>query len=340
MFQIWLALDMNLPLGAIGEHARRAEALGCDVVTLPDVAYDAFLGAQAAIQATGRIAVATSGLVCFARSPMVTAVASWNLAAISAGRFRLGLSSLVPPMLVGRFSVPWHPPAPRMREYIGSLQAIFASWQDDIPLRYEGQHYRFTRQNSWTRPSPIAHPDIPIHLGAIGPQMSALAGECTRGVLTHPTNTAARYIRDVTLERIAQGARRAERSAGSAELVVSPMCATGRTAGEVREQREKCRELLAISLSTPQYWPTLELFGWRETGERLRQLVRENRWDLLSSQIHDEMLDVLVPTARWEELARVLRERFDGLASGICLPLPLDAADDEALGLVIRELQE
>ncbi len=65
--------------------------------------------------------------------------------------------------------------------------------------------------------------------------------------------------------------------------------AEGRTAGEVREQREKCRELLAISLSTPQYWPTLELFGWRETGERLRQLVRENRWDLLSSQIHDEM---------------------------------------------------
>ena len=137
MFWIWLALDMNLPLGAIGEHARRAEALGCDVVTLPDVAFDALLGAQAAIQATGRVAVATSGLVCFARSPMVTAVASWNLAAISAGRFRLGLSSLVPPMLVGRFSVPWQP-APRMREYIGSLRAIFASWQDDVPLCYEG----------------------------------------------------------------------------------------------------------------------------------------------------------------------------------------------------------
>ncbi len=103
---------------------------------------------------------------------------------------------------------------------------------------------------------------------------------------------------------------------------------------------ENSRELLAINLSTPQYWPTLELYGWRETGERLRQLVRENRRDLLSSQIHDEMLDVLVPTAGWDELARVLRERFDGLASGICLPLPLDAADDPALARVIRELQE
>ncbi len=170
--------------------------------------------------------------------------------------------------------------------------------------------------------------------------MSTLAGECTRGVLTHPTNTAARYIREVMLGRIAQGARRAQRAGASAELVVAPLYATGRTAGEIRERREKCREQLAINLFTPQYWPTLELFGWRETGERLRQLVRENRRDLLSAQIHDEMLDVLVPTAGWDDLARVLRERFDGLASGICLPLPLDAADDPALARVIRELQE
>lgn len=340
MFRIWLALDMNLPLELIGEQARRAEALGCDVVTLADVAHDALLGAQAAIQATGRVEVATSGLICFARSPMVTAVASWNLAALSRGRFRLGLSSLVPSMLVGKFSVPWHPPAARMREYIGALRAIHASWQDDVPLRYEGQYYRFTRQNWWTRPAPIAYADIPVHLGAIGPLMSSVAGECTRGVLTHPTNTAARYIREVMLDSIAQGARRAERVAQSVELVVAPLCATGRTARVIREQREKHREVLATNLSTPQYWPTLELFGWRETGERLRQLVRDDRWDLLSSQLDDEMLDVLVPTATYDGLARVLRERFDGLASGICLPLPVDAADDAALGRVIRELQE
>ncbi|MFZ1293341.1 MAG: hypothetical protein WAR81_03985, partial [Pseudomonadales bacterium] len=65
MFRIWLTLDMNLPLGAIGEHARRAEALGCDVVTLPDVAFDALLGAQAAIQTARRVRGRYPPLACW-----------------------------------------------------------------------------------------------------------------------------------------------------------------------------------------------------------------------------------------------------------------------------------
>lgn len=340
MFRVWLAIDMNLPLAAIGAQARRAEALGCDVVTLADVAFDALLGAQAAIQATERIEVATSGLVCFARSPMVTAVASWNLAALSGGRFRLGLSSLVPPMLVGKYSVPWQPPAPRMQEYLGSLRAIYDSWQDSKALRFEGRYYRFTRQNWWTRPAPIEHPDIPIHLGAIGPRMSAVAGECARGLLTHPTNSDARYVREVMLRNVGTGMQRSGRDSRDFELVVSPMCATGGTDAEVALQRDKHREMLAINLSTPQYWPTLELHGWRSTGERLRELWREGRPDLMASQLTDEMLDVLMPAAPWPRLARVLRERYEGLARGVCLLLPVDATHDAALGRVIRELQE
>lgn len=340
MFRVWLAINMNLPLAAIGAQASRAEALGCDVVTLADVAYDALLGAQAVIQATRRVEVATSGLVSFARSPMVTAVASWNLAALSGGRFRLGLSSLVPPMLVGKYSVPWQPPAPRMREYLGSLKAIYNSWQNDTPLRYEGRYYRFTRQNWWTRPTPIEHPDIPIHLGAIGPRMSAVAGECAQGLLTHPTNSDVRYIREVTLRNVEAGMQGTRRKPQDFELVVCPVCATGTSAAEIGAQRERYREMLAINLSTPQYWPTLELHGWRSTGERLRELWRESRPDLMAGQLTDEMLDVLMPTAPWPRLARELRERFEGLVRGICLLLPVDTTHDAALGRVIRELQE
>ncbi|MBK6289829.1 MAG: LLM class flavin-dependent oxidoreductase [Gammaproteobacteria bacterium] len=103
----------------------------------------------------------------------------------------------------------------------------------------------------------MAHPDIPIHLGAIGPQMSTLAGECTRGVLTHPTNTAARYIREVMLGRIAQGARRAQRAGASAELVVAPLYATGRTAGEIRERPESVAsssQSTSLHRNTGQRW--------------------------------------------------------------------------------------
>lgn len=340
MFQVWLALDMNLPLAEVGRQAQRAEALGCDVVTLPDVACDALLGAQAAIAATRRIAVATSGLVCFARSPMVTAVASWNLAGLSGGRFRLGLSPLVAPMLTKKYGMPWHPPAPRMREYIGALRAIYASWQTDVPLQYEGRYYRLTRQNWWTRPAPLEHPDIPIHLGAIGPQMSSVAGECARGLLTHPTNSDPRYLREVMLGRIGLGAQRSGRSLQDFTLVAGPFCATGATPAEVGAQREKYRELLATNLSTPNYWPTLELHGWQAIGERLRALVREGRWNQLAAEVNDEMLEELLPTAPWPRLGRELRERYTGLAQGICLALPADPQHDVALGRVVRELQE
>ncbi len=340
MFRIWLSINMTSSLAAVGAEAQRAETLGGDVVMLADVAFDAFLGAQAAIQTTRHVEVAISGLVAFARSPMVTAVASWNLAALSGGRFRLGLSALVPSMLVGKYSVPWEPPAPRMREYIGALRAIHASWQTDVPLHYDGKCYRLNRQNSWTRPAPIEHPDIPIHLGAIGPRMSFVAGECARGLLTHPTNAARRYVSEVVLPRVTEGAEKGGRSIEQFELVVTPLCATGRTVAEVAAHREKNRELLGTLLSTPQYWPTLELHGWRSTGERLRELWREGRADLMPAQLTEEMLDTLMVTAPYDRLARALRERFEGLAHGICLRLSADVTHDAAFARVIRELQE
>lgn len=340
MFRVWLAMDMRLTLAQIATQARRAEALGGDVVSLMDAAFDGFLGAQTAILATERIEVATAGAVCFARSPFVTALASWNLAALSGGRFRLGLSALVPAMLVEKYGMAWHPPAPRMREYIGALRAIYDSWQTDVPLRYEGQYYRLTRQNLWSRPLPIGHPDIPVHLGAAGPYMSAVAGECARGLLLHPTNTAPRYLREVVLRQIAKGAQRAARPMDDFELIVMPMCATGMTHDEAYAQREAQRQMFAVYLSTPQYWPALEVYGWKTTGEQLLQLWREGREDLMAAQLTDEMLDVLMPAAPYDRLARVLRERFEGVARGICLQLPVDGKHDAALGRVIRELQE
>ena len=103
MFRIWASLDIRTPLAEIPEHARRAEAMGFDGVMAPDVMSDGFLVAQAAIGATQKIRVATSALVCFPRSPMTTAVAAWNLQALSKGRFHLGLGPLVRGNIIGKY---------------------------------------------------------------------------------------------------------------------------------------------------------------------------------------------------------------------------------------------
>ena len=339
MFRIWLALDPELPLAEVAAAARRAEALGADCVTVADMAHDALLAAGAAVQATGRIAVATSALVCFARSPMTVAVAAWDLEACSRGRFRLGLGPLVAPILIQKYGTPWYPPAPRMREYVAALRAIFACWQDDAPAAFEGRWYRFTRQNAYNKPPRIEHPEIPIHLGAIGPRMTALAGELACGLMTHPTNTSRRFVSEVMLGNLARGAARTGRDRRDVEIVVNPLCATGRSRAAARRQREAHRQLLATLLSTPSYWPSLELFGWKERGEALRKLARAGRWDEMPAVLDDAMLDAFVPSAAFEDLADALRQEYAGVADAIALALPRDPADDAALATVIADLR-
>jgi probable F420-dependent oxidoreductase len=339
VFRVWILLDTALPLAEAGAAARRAEALGADCVAVADMAHDGLLLAAAAAQATSRVEVATSALVCFARSPMTVAVAAWDLQALSGGRFRLGLGPLVAPMLTGKYSVPWHPPAPRMREYIGALRAIFACWQDDVPLDFKGAHYRFTRQHAFNKPPRLEHPQIPIHLGAIGPRMTALAGELASGILTHPTNASPRFLRERLRPALERGAARTGRAPDAIEVVANPLCATGASAAAVDAERERQRALLAALLSTPSYWPSLELLGGRATGERLRQRVRAGEWEQLPEELGDELLDAFVPAARYAELASLLRARYGGVAHSICLALPADPADDAALGRVIDELR-
>jgi len=339
VFRVWLALDLELPLAEVADAARRAERLGADCVTIPDMAHDALLAAGAAVQATERIEVATSAIVCFARSPMTVAVAAWDLQACSRGRFRLGLGPLVAPILTQKYGTQWYPPAPRMREYVACLRAIFACWQDDAPAAFEGRHYRFTRQNAYNKPPRIDHPAIPIHLAAIGPRMSALAGELASAVMAHPTNTSRRYLSLRMLPQLERGAARSDRTRADVLVVANPLCATGSSASEVRRAREERRGLLAMLLSTPTYWPSLELFGWTERGEHLRRLVRERRFAELPSALGDEMVDAFVPSAAWPELAGVLRDEYAGVADAIALALPRDPRDDAALGRVIEELR-
>jgi probable F420-dependent oxidoreductase len=339
MAEVWAALDWEIPLPAVAECARRAEALGFDGIMAPDVKTDGFLAAQAAALATREIRVATSAVVAFARSPTVVAVAAWNLQALSNGRFHLGLGPLIRTNVVEKYGMPWSAPAPRMREYVKALRALFDCWQNGTRLDFRGEHYRLTRMQPFTAPSPIAHPEIPVHLAGIGPNMTALAGELADALVTHATNVSPRFLRERTRPWLARGAARVGRDPSRVRLFVCPLIATGRDAAAVRAEREKQRALLATLCSTPSYWPSLELHGWRDRGEKLHGLVRANRWNDLPPLLTDEMLDVLMVTATHGELAAELLAKYGGLAHAFVFQLPMDARDDAALREVVGALK-
>lgn len=340
MFRVYATIDPRTTPSEVGAKARRAEALGYDGLGVADGVHDGLLLAALALHATTRLEVAITVLVAFPRSPTTVAHAAWDLQEMSKGRFSLGLGTQVRGNIVARYGAAWTAPAPRMREYLGALRAIFTCFQEGAPLRFEGEHYRLGRLQPFFNPGPIEHPEIPILLGAVGPKMTALAGEAADALVTHPTNTHPRYLREVTRPRLRSGAARANRDPTDVELMLAPLVATGADREQTRLDRERQRGLLSFLYSTPAYWPSLELLGCGDCGPRLRQLSREGRWDEMREMISDPMLDELLPTAPYVEIADLLRDRYADLATMITFPLPEDPALDPQVAGVVRRLRD
>ncbi len=130
------------------------------------------------------------------------------------------------------------------------------------------------------------------------------------------------------------------RKASALRVMVSPLIATGPSQADARMEREKARQLLAFLYSTPVYWPTLELYGWKDRGEHLHQLSRDTRWSEMVALVSDEMLDVLVPTAPYSEIADVLKEWYGPHTGWIAFPMPTDATHDREVAKVVAQLRQ
>jgi hypothetical protein len=114
------------------------------------------------------------------------------------------------------------------------------------------------------------------------------------------------------------------------------MTATGPDAATVSAERESARDVLAFTYSTPAYWATLEHHGWVEVGRALLERTRRGAWDGMRDLVTDAMLDALVPTAPFAEIAAVLRERYAGVADALTLRLPKDPAHDTDFARVVE----
>lgn len=340
MFEIFAATPENLGPEDIGAYARRVEAMGYDGLFVPDAVHDGFLLAALALAATSHIRVGISVLVAFPRSPMNVALAAWDLQKMSRGRFELGLGTQVRQNIQDRYSARWLPPAKGMKEYVGALRAIFRSFRNPRePLNFLGEYYRFTRLQPFFNPGPIEAPDVPIMMGAVGPGMLAAVGEVADGLHTHPTNTSTRYLREAILPNVAAGAARRDPALPRPLICANELVATGSDAATVAAERERLRGTLAFVFSTPAYWPSLELFGWNEVGERLLALTREGRWTEMAAALPDHVLDEFLVSGRYEELPEALASRFGGLVDRITLTVPSDAKNDTACAAAVAAIR-
>jgi probable F420-dependent oxidoreductase len=295
--------------------ARDLEARGYAGVWASEAGHDPFLPLLSAGQATTRLQVGTAIAVAFARSPMTLAMTAHDLQRYTHGRFLLGLGSQVRAHVERRFGMPWSPPVDRMREYVAALRAIWTAWQDGTRLRFEGEHYRHTLMTPMFAPPAHEWGAPPVHLAAVGPGMTRLAGEIADGLLAHGFTTA-RYLRERTLPALSEGLATAGRDREQVSISLPGFVVTGRSDAEREAAGAAVRATIAFYGSTPAYRPVLELHGWAALADELHRLSvgrREDKWTAMRDLIDDEVLDAFAVVADPDGVGRQVRERFTGL---------------------------
>jgi probable F420-dependent oxidoreductase len=313
--------------------ARDLEARGYAGVWASEADHDPFLPLLSAGQATTRLQVGTAIAVAFARSPMTLAMTAHDLQRYTRGRFVLGLGSQVKPHVERRFSMPWSPPVERMREYVAALRAIWAAWQDGTRLRFEGEHYRHTLMTPMFSPPAHEWGAPPVHLAAVGPGMTRLAGEVADGLLAHGFTTA-RYLRERTLPALEEGLAAGGRTRDQVSISLPGFVVTGRTDEERAAAAAAVKATIAFYGSTPAYRPVLELHGWSHLADELHALSvgrREDKWTAMRDLIDDGVLGTFAVVGEPEELGPRVRERFEGLVDRFSVyasyPAPLELWD-------------
>ncbi len=125
-------------LNRVPEEIRRIESAGYDGVLTQENRHDPFLPLGVAAVNSEKLLLGTGVAIAFPRSPMLTANLAWDLQVASRGRFVLGIGPQVKGHNERRFSVKWTPPAPRIREYVLSLRAIWKAWKTGGELAFQG----------------------------------------------------------------------------------------------------------------------------------------------------------------------------------------------------------
>lgn len=305
-------------LRRIATVVRSVEAEGYDGVIATENKHDPFLALAIAAAQTERIELHTGVAIAFARSPMAVAEAGWDLAAASGGRFVLGLGSQVRAHNEKRFSVPWSPPAPRLREYVRALRAIWRCWKTGEKPSFEGEHYRFTLMTPNFTPEPIAPPPPPVTIAAVGKAMLKVAGEECDGVKLHGFCTR-RYLEEVVLPRLSEGLLKAGTARENFEIAGGGFLATGPDDAAVARMFEWVRTRVAFYGSTPAYFPVLALHGLEDLGTKLNRMTREGRWEEMAKEVPDDVVHLFAAVGRFDEIAAAIERRFGGLADAINL---------------------
>ena len=289
--------------------AQNIEALGYDGMHTAETNHDPFFPLLLAAEHTRKIELISSIAVGFARSPMLLANIGHDLNAYSKGRLTIGLGSQIKPHITKRFSMPWGPPAAKMRELVLAMRAIWANWYEGKKLEFVGKFYTHTLMTPAFTPENREFGAPNVILAAVGPHMTEVAGEVADGMIVHPFSTLP-YIESVTLPAIERGLAKAGRQRADFEISYSNFVVSGRNEQEFEKAKRATKERIAFYGSTPAYRGVLESIGVGDLQTELNTMSKQGRWKEMGDLINDEVLNAFAVVGDPKSIVPEMKRRY------------------------------
>ena len=271
---------------------------------------------------------------------MTLANIGWDLQSYSKGRFVLGLGSQIKPHITKRFSMEWSHPAPRMREMILAIRAIWDTWENGTPLAFRGDYYTHTLMTPFFTPdrADLAGFGVPkIFLAGVGEMMTEVAGEVCDGFLCHGFTTE-KYLREVTIPALARGRAKAGKTMEGFEIVGPSFVVTGTNEEEMAAAAAGTRQQIAFYGSTPAYRGVLDVHGWGGLQEELNALSKQGKWVEMGNLIDDEILNTFAVVGEPEAIAPELHQRYGDIIQRLSFYAPYKS-DPERWATVLAALR-
>ena len=297
-----------------------AEDAGLDSVWHVEIQREPVVPLTAIAARTKRIRLGT-GVVIWARSPILASLVAANLDELSDGRFLYGLGT-GPPDWNRRFhGMSYERPVQRIREYVDVMRGAWKAAHDGSTFDYEGELYRI---EGYQRSLRQERERIPVFLAAVQSRMCALVGEIADGVLFNVLSTP-RYVREYALPHMERGAARAGRPVADVERAAAITAAVD---SDEKTARRWARHHIAFYSVIPYFDAMFELHGFQREAAAIRDAAGRDDPAGMIEAVSEEMVDTFAIAGTPDDCRAQLRKWGD-LDVAVLFPPTFQLEPDE-----------
>jgi 5,10-methylenetetrahydromethanopterin reductase len=303
-----IILHDALPMDRVLQVARRADEKGFSAIfMIEEAGYDTQMTLGAISMVTTRARLGSSISSVYTRSAPIYAMAANTLNVLSHGRAALGLGTSPPYFVKHWHSMEFERPVSRIKDYVRIVRGILDGQEK---MRYDG---RAVHCHDFQLAVDPPTNQVPLYVGAIGPQMIAAAGEVADGVLLSPL-VSEEYLA-YAIEHLRRGAAKAGRDWRDLE-VAAPVITTVDPDGQ--RALEHGRSMVTYFAVVYYYDPLFTISGYKELGEEIRRTNKEKGWLAARDVVPDEFVRKFSVVGTPDECRQRLRELR---AAGLTLPI-------------------